>query len=72
MPNSALWWVTGGTLAVLGLVLYVLLLRDLFRFSTLHGIDLAICLAAGLASVLWFEVLKWGNRAPFRPMQVSQ
>jgi Ca2+-transporting ATPase len=39
-------------------VLYVPLLRDLFHFSTLHADDLAISLAAGLLSILWFEGLK--------------
>jgi Ca2+-transporting ATPase len=34
------------------------LLQNLFRFSFLHPIDLAICLAAGVLSTLWFEVLK--------------
>jgi Ca2+-transporting ATPase len=57
-PNPALWWVVGGTLAVLGLVLYVPFLRELFRFSVLRPDDLAVCLGAGLLSVLWFEVLK--------------
>ena len=38
--------------------LYVPFARDLFRFSTLHAIDLAICSIAGLFSVLWFEALK--------------
>ena len=57
-PNTALWWVTGGAFVVLGLVLYVPFLRDLFGFTRLHLIDLAIALAAGIASVLWFEILK--------------
>ena len=57
-PNPALWWVFGGTLFFLGLVLYVPFLRDLFHFSTLHPDDLAICLASGLVSILWFEGLK--------------
>jgi Ca2+-transporting ATPase len=57
-PNAALGWVVGGALAFLAVVLYVPLLRDLFRFSTLHPIDLAICLAAGVVSIAWFEGLK--------------
>lgn len=57
-PNSAMWWVVGGALLFLGIVLYVPFLRDLFRFEKLHLIDLAICLAAGLVSILWFEGLK--------------
>lgn len=57
-PNPALWWVFGGTLFFLALVLYVPFLRHLFHFSTLHADDLAICLAGGVLSVLWFEGLK--------------
>lgn len=58
-PNPALWWIICGTLAFLGLTLYVPFLRDLFHFSTLHVDDLAFCLAAGTASVIWFEALKF-------------
>jgi Ca2+-transporting ATPase len=57
-PNPALWWVIGGALAVLALVLYVPFARDLFRFSRLHNLDLVICSGAGVFSILWFEALK--------------
>jgi P-type Ca2+ transporter type 2C len=57
-PNAALWWVIGGTTFFLGLALYVPFLRELFHFSTLHLNDLALCLAGGFASVIWFEGLK--------------
>lgn len=57
-PNAALWWVISATLVSLGLVLYVPFLRELFRFSTLHLEDLAICVTAAVASIIWFEVLK--------------
>ena len=57
-PNPALWWVLGGGLLFLGLVLYVPFLRHLFSFSLLRAIDLTICLGGGLISLLWFEMLK--------------
>ena len=57
-PNPALWWVIGGALGVLALVLYVPFARDLFRFSRLHGVDLVLCFVAGVFSVMWFEALK--------------
>jgi Ca2+-transporting ATPase len=57
-PNAALWWVIGGTTFFLGLTLYVPFLRDLFHFSVLHPNDLALRLAGGLLSVIWFEGLK--------------
>jgi Ca2+-transporting ATPase len=60
-PNSALWWVCGGALLFLGLVLYIPFLRNLFHFGILHPLDLMICLSAGIVSILWFELLKISN-----------
>lgn len=56
--NTALVGVIGGILVFLTLVLYVPYLRELFHFSALHGIDLCMCIAAGVISILWFEGLK--------------
>ena len=65
-PNAAFWWVTFGALAMLPLLLYVPFLRALFKFSALHPIDLVICLAGGIVSVLWFEIVKMvGLAAPW-------
>jgi P-type Ca2+ transporter type 2C len=61
-PNPALWWVIGGGVFFMAIVLYVPFLRELFSFSFLHPIDLAICLGGGLISLLWFELLKLFNR----------
>jgi Ca2+-transporting ATPase len=67
--NAALWWLSGGALAGLAAVLYIPFLRELFRFSALHPDDLAVCLGAGVLSVLWFEALRAfrrrGVRDPF-------
>jgi P-type Ca2+ transporter type 2C len=57
-PNPSLWWVIGGGLFFLVLVLYIPFLRQLFSFSFLHLIDLLICLGGGVISLLWFELLK--------------
>jgi len=57
-PNTALWWVLGGATAFLTLVLSVPFLRTLFRFATLHPLDIAICLGAGVLSIAGFEMLK--------------
>ena len=62
-PNAALWWVIGGGLAFLAVVLYVPFLRQLFSFSFLHPIDLGICLGGGVISLLWFESLKFLNKS---------
>jgi Ca2+-transporting ATPase len=59
VPNKALWWVIGGTAAVLALLLVVPGARSLFQLSVLHAPDLLVAFAAGIASVLWFEVYKW-------------
>ncbi|HUI67747.1 MAG TPA: cation-translocating P-type ATPase [Nitrospirota bacterium] len=72
-PNAALWWVTGGALAFLGLALYVPFLRNLFRFSFLHAFDIFICFVAGVVSILWFEVMKWvNNRSKQGAVQVHE
>ena len=57
-PNPAMWWVAGGSLVFLALVLYVPFLRVLFHFSTLHPGDVALCVGAGAVSLGWFESLK--------------
>jgi len=57
-PNAALWWIVGGTLVFLGAILYIPFLRELFGFSYLHLLDIAICFMAGIASIIWFEALK--------------
>jgi len=56
--NTAMWWVIGGALVFLGLVLYVPFLSRLFRFSMLSLAEVALCLGVGLVSVVWFELLK--------------
>jgi Ca2+-transporting ATPase len=60
--NAALWWVTGGALTFLGLALSLPFLQNLFRITTLHTVDLLICIAAGAFSILLFELLKLTNR----------
>jgi Ca2+-transporting ATPase len=67
-PNKSLWWVVAGTLIFLSLVLYVPFLRNMFHFSELHPIDLAICLVAGVSSIIWFEGLKILKKNP-KPLE---
>ncbi len=61
-PNAALWWVTGGALLFLALVLYIPQLRDLFQFSTLHALDIAICFSAAALNVLLVDAWKISHR----------
>ncbi len=72
LPNKALLPVIISAILFLGIVLYVPFFVTLFGFSSLHFSDLLLCLAAGIGSVLWFEVLKsFGvfrrERHPFHP-----
>jgi P-type Ca2+ transporter type 2C len=65
-PNPALWWVIGGGVFFMAIVLYIPFARELFSFSFLHSIDLAICLGGGLISLLWFELLKQTTKRDLR------
>jgi P-type Ca2+ transporter type 2C len=62
-PNPTLWWTIGGGVFFLAIVLYIPFLRDLFSFSFLHSIDLAICLGGGAVCIFWFELLKLIDRS---------
>jgi Ca2+-transporting ATPase len=57
-PNKALWWVVGGASAFLVSILYVPYLREVFRLAALPPSELAICLGAGLLSVVSFDIVK--------------
>ena len=56
--NRALWWVMGGALSFLGLVLYVPPLRQLFHFGTLHADDILIAIVAGVVCIVAAEAAK--------------
>jgi Ca2+-transporting ATPase len=58
LRNAALWWVLGGALILLALVLYVPAVRQPFRFSPVHLDDLALCLLGGSIPVLGYEAFK--------------
>jgi Ca2+-transporting ATPase len=72
IPNKALWWVVGSGVVFLALILYVPLLRDLFRFAPLHADDIALSAGAGVLGIAWFEVLKAvRRRAPGGPLHAA-
>jgi Ca2+-transporting ATPase len=58
VPNSALWIVLAAAAASLVLSLTVPWLRGTFGFAPLSARDAALCLAAGLASLVWDEAVK--------------
>ncbi len=57
-PNPALWWIIGGALIFLTLVLTIPLLRELFQFAPLHRWELLLIAGAGLLSILVAESIK--------------
>jgi P-type Ca2+ transporter type 2C len=63
-PNTALWLVLGGATVFLSLVLTVPFLREVFRFTALSPLDVTMCLAAGVFSILGFELLKLRRARP--------
>lgn len=50
--------ITGGAAIFLGLVLNIPVLRETFRFSLIHPVDVVICISAGILSIVWFELFK--------------
>jgi Ca2+-transporting ATPase len=58
-PNKSLVWVFGGTIVALFLVLYVPVLQDLFLFSPVPAMALAVAAGAGIVSIIWFELFKY-------------
>jgi Ca2+-transporting ATPase len=54
--NRTLRWIIGSSMVMLAFVLYIPSLRELFRFSTLHIIDIVICFTVGIFSVIWLEL----------------
>jgi Ca2+-transporting ATPase len=58
VPNKALWWVTGGTVFFLALIMSTPVLRELFKFAPLHRWELALIVLSGIASILIAESIK--------------
>jgi Ca2+-transporting ATPase len=65
VTNAPFWLVVSGALVLLGLTLYLPFLRDTFRLASPSPGQLALCFAAALAGVVWFEAYKFvaGRRA---------
>jgi len=56
--NGAIWWVSGGALFFLGLVLATPGLREVFQFAPLHRWEVALLSLAGLGSIFFAEIVK--------------
>jgi Ca2+-transporting ATPase len=57
-PNVAMWALGAGAIGVLGAILFVPLLRDLFKLAMPHPDDLLIVAVAGLGALVWMEAVK--------------
>ncbi len=57
--NTALWLIISATIIFLGVVIYVPILRSLFRFGELHAIDILLCVGVGIISIFCFEAIKY-------------
>ena len=62
-PNATLWWVIAGALALLTAALYTPWAVGVLRFAPLPAHELAAAFGLGLASVVWFEAIKWARRS---------
>ncbi|HQS58028.1 MAG: ATPase [Gallionellales bacterium 35-53-114] len=56
--NRAIWWVIGGAFSFLLLSLTLPFMREVFHFAPVTLSQFALCVATGIASVLWFEWYK--------------
>ena len=61
-PNKALFWVAGGAIFVLAIILNIPYFLDLFQFQKLSLINIGICILAGLTTIVWFEIYKMFKR----------
>jgi len=57
-PNKAVLWVTGGAFLFLILILNIPFFSDLFQFHKPSFFNTVICVAAGLSTIIWFEIYK--------------
>ncbi len=56
-PNKVVQYIILASLVMLGGVLYIESLREVFSFSYLHPVDLFICIMIGIVSVIWTELI---------------
>jgi Ca2+-transporting ATPase len=60
--NAALWWIVAGATAALAASIYVPSAAAIFRFTAPGLRDFALAGAAGVASVLWYDLYKVARR----------
>ena len=57
-PNKAVFWVVGGAIFFLTLILNVPFFLHLFQFQQLTLINILVCCLAGISTIIWFELYK--------------
>ena len=57
-PNPALRWLVAGAAGILGVILYLPLVSDLFRMSRPHAADAIVIVLAGAGALAWMEIIK--------------
>ncbi len=60
-PNRTLWVVSAGTIALLGIVIYVPVLAALFRFAPPPANAVTAVAGLGVVSAIWFETVRWAR-----------
>jgi len=61
--NRPMWWVIGGVVLFVGVMLYVPFFSKLLSLMRMSTGEILVCILAGLVSVLWFEVVKWSRKS---------
>jgi Ca2+-transporting ATPase len=59
VPNRAQWWVVIGAALALLAAASLPALRQLFHFALLPPAAAVYAIVAGLAAIIWFELVKW-------------
>lgn len=59
VPNRAQWWVVSGAALALLAATSLPALRQLFHFAPLPPAAAVYAIVAGLAAIIWFELVKW-------------
>ena len=60
--NNLVLYVILITVGLLGMLIYIKPLAQLFEFEALNFIQLIFSISTGFVSVIWYEVIKWKNR----------
>ena len=61
--NNLVPLITGITIAIVGLLLFVAPLTKFFKFEKLSLLQLLLSMLIGFISVIWYEVVKWRQRS---------